>query len=111
MTSSRGSARFIGPKATSSKTVSVTCDSWVAGFWKPMPMRWLSSMHRPGVDVLAVERDRAPDLAADRPWVPVRCTTRQSVVLPASEAPARPTTSPSRSSRSMSSSAGRAAPA
>ena len=41
-TSSRGSARFIGPKATSSKTVSVTCDSWVAGFWKPMPMRWLS---------------------------------------------------------------------
>ena len=37
-----GTARFIGPNATSSKTVPATCDSCVAGFWKPMPMRSLS---------------------------------------------------------------------
>ena len=36
ITSSRGSARFIGPKAASSKTLPATCDSCVAGFWKPI---------------------------------------------------------------------------
>ena len=34
-----GSPRFIGPRATSSKTEPVTPDSWVAGFWKPIPTR------------------------------------------------------------------------
>ena len=38
-TSSRAMARFIGPKATSSNTVSVTCESCVAGFWNPIPIR------------------------------------------------------------------------
>ena len=79
--------RFIGPKATSSKTVSATCDSCVAGFWKPMPMRSAEPMHRPGVDVLAVQRDRArgcwpPTVRGARPLA-----TRHSVVLPASDGP------------------------
>ena len=34
-----GSPRFIGPRATSSKTEPVTPDSCVAGFWNPIPTR------------------------------------------------------------------------
>ena len=66
MTSSRGSARFIGPKATSSKTLSATCESWVAGFWKPMPMRWLSRCIGQSSTASPSSRIAAADPATDR---------------------------------------------
>ncbi len=110
MTSSRGRARFIGPKATSSKTVPETCDICVIGFWKPMATRRLSScIGQPSMSWPSIE-------IRPRIWPPtVRgaspLATRQRVVFPASEAPASPTTLPPPSSRSTSSSDGRVAPA
>ena len=45
------SPRFIGPRATSSKTDPATPDSWVAGFWKQMPTAVaISWSGRPVVD-------------------------------------------------------------
>ena len=94
MTSSRGSARFIGPKATSSKTVAATCESWVDGFWKPMPMRWLTwcigQASRSCPFNVMRPRIRPPMVRGASPLA-----TRQSVVFPDSEAPASPTTTPS----------------
>ena len=61
-----GSPRFIGPSATSSNTEPVTPDSWVAGFWKPIPTRvensWrgLPAMSAPSIVRLPVSA------AADR---------------------------------------------
>ena len=94
-TSSRGSARFIGPKATSSKTLSATCDSCVTGFWKPIAMRWLSrcigQSSTASPSTVMLPRIRPPIVRGARPLA-----TRQSVVLPDSDRPATPSTSPSR---------------
>ena len=95
ITSSRATARFIGPKATSSKTVPATCDSCVEGFWKPMPMRWLSRC------IGQASVSSPSSVIRPRIWPPtVRgaspVATRQSVVLPDSDAPTSPTTAPSR---------------
>jgi hypothetical protein len=96
------SPRFIGPRATSSKTEPVTPDSWVAGFWNPIPTlvenSWsgLSAMASPSID--SPPPDKAPPIEPGaRPEA-----TRQSVDLPDSLAPTTPTISPSASVRSMS---------
>ena len=89
--SSRSTPRLAGPKATSSKTVSATPESWVAGSWKPMPTALASSMHRPS------RRRPSPSMqhpARDaRPRSPVARGPRRrgiACVLPDSDAPGEP---------------------
>lgn len=93
--------RFIGPSATSSKTEPATPDSWVAGFWKPIPT-WVENswsgrpaIHTPSISSLPVSAPPIdPGASPD--------ATRQSVDLPDSLAPTTPTISPSARVRSTS---------
>ena len=93
--------RFIGPSATSSKTVAATPDRCVAGFWKPSttcpanswtgrPVIACPSMTREPVRPPPIEAGASPH------------ARRQMVDLPASFGPISPTISPSPSARSMS---------
>ena len=110
ITSSRGTPRFIGPKATSSKTVSVTPESWVAGFWKPIATCAATSCIARPRQVDAVEAHRPAQLPPIARGARPEATSA-SVVLPASDGPTIPTTSPSRSSSETSRSDAPRAPA
>ena len=63
-----GSPRFIGPRATSSKTEPVTPDSWVALFWNPMATRVENSWSgRPAIGLAVDGQAAAGQGAADAP--------------------------------------------
>ena len=97
-----GSPRFIGPSATSSKTEPVTPDSWVAGFWNPIPTRVENSWSGlPAIGSPSMDRQPPVNAPPIEPGASPEAT-RQSVDLPASLAPTTPTISPSASVRSMS---------
>ena len=85
-----GRPRFIGPSATSSKTEPVTPDSWVAGFWNPIPTRVANSWS--GLPAIDVAVDRRPSPVSAPPIEPGARpeATRHSVDLPASFAPTTP---------------------
>ena len=96
-----GSPRFIGPSATSSKTEPVTPESWVAGFWNPIPTRVANSWSGlPAIDTPSIATVPVSPPPIEPGASPE--ATRHSVDLPASFAPTTPTISPSASVRSMS---------
>ncbi len=79
--------RFIGPSATSSNTEPVTPDSWVAGFWKPIPTRVENSYS--GLPAMGSPSMDSPPPVSAPPIEPGARpeATRHSVDLPASLAP------------------------
>ena len=93
--SASGSFMFLGPKPTSSRTVSAK--SWYSGYWNTMPTRarmrgrcFLSAVSRPSTST-------RPALGSSRP---LRCWTR--VVLPQPVWPMTDKNSPSRISNDTS---------
>ena len=85
--SRRASPRFIGPSATSSKTEPVTPDSWVAGFWNPIPTRVENSWS--GLPAIASPSIDSPPPVNAPPIEPGASpeATRHSVDLPDSFGP------------------------